>query len=74
MKASAGTDLGVGGAELAGHAFRAGLVDECHLFLAPVVIGAGKRSLPDGVRLELELLDERRFRSGMVHLNYRVGT
>ena len=54
------------------HAFRAGLVDECHLFLAPVLLGRGKRSLPADVRLELELLDERRFGNGMVYLHYRT--
>jgi dihydrofolate reductase len=72
LKASAGRDLMVGGPELASHAFEAGLVDECHLFLTPIVIGSGKRALRDNVRLELELLDERRFGSGMVHLQYRV--
>ena len=72
MKASADRDLAVGGPELAAHAIRAGLVDECHLFIAPMVVGGGKRSLPDDVRLPLELLDERRFGSGMVHLRYRA--
>jgi dihydrofolate reductase len=74
MKAAADTDLSVGGPELAGHAFRAGLVDECHLFLAPVIVGGGKPSLPDDVRLDLELLAERRFDGGMVHLRYRAMT
>jgi dihydrofolate reductase len=74
MKASAGRDMVVGGAELAAHAFRAGLVDECHLFVAPVVVGGGKRSLPDDVRLDLELLDERRFEGGMVYLCSRTKT
>ncbi len=74
MKASAGADLTVGGPGLAAHAFRAGLVDECNLFLAPIVVGGGNQSLPDHVRLELDLLDERRFRGGMVHLHYRTGT
>ena len=72
MKASAVTDLAVGGPGLASHAFRAGLVDECHLFVAPMVVGGGKQSLPDGVRLKLELLAERRFGGGMVHLRYRT--
>jgi len=72
LKATADRDIGVGGAELAGQAIRAGLVDELHLFLAPVLIGGGKRSLPDDVRLELELLDERRFANGVVHLHYRT--
>ncbi|WP_143529143.1 dihydrofolate reductase family protein [Rubrobacter xylanophilus] len=72
MKALAACDLGVGGPELAAQAFGAGLVDECHLFVAPVVVGGGKRSLPSGLRLDLELLDERRFGGGMVYLRYRV--
>jgi dihydrofolate reductase len=72
MKASAGGDLTVGGPELAAHAFRAGLVDECHLFVAPIIVGGGKQSLPDDVRLELELLAERRFDGGMVLLRYRA--
>ena len=72
MKASAPTDLTVGGPGLAAHAFRAGLVDECHLFLAPIVVGRGKRSLPEDARLVLDLVDQRRFASGMVHLRYRV--
>jgi len=65
-------DLSVGGPELAGQALRAGLVDECHLLLVPVVVGGGKRALPDGLRLGLELLGERRFAGGVVHLHYRV--
>ena len=73
-KASAGRDMGVGGPDLAAQAFRAGLVDECHLFVAPIVVGGGKRSLPDDVRVELELLDERRFGGGMVYLHYRTRT
>src|SRR4051794_11974851 len=72
MKTSAGSDLTVGGPDLAADAFKAGLVDECHLLLAPIVVGGGKKSLPDDVRLELELLDERRFRGGMVYLRYRA--
>jgi len=50
------------------------LVDECHLFVAPIVVGGGKPSLPNNVRLELELLDERRFGNGVVHLHYRIRT
>jgi len=72
MKASAEYDLTVGGPDLAAQAFRAGLVDECHLFVAPVVVGGGRPSFPDNLRLELELLDERRFASGVVHLHYRT--
>ena len=72
MKASAERDLAIGGPELAAQAFGAGLVDECHLFLAPVIVGGGKRALPDAVRLELELLDERRVGDRFVYLHYRV--
>jgi riboflavin biosynthesis pyrimidine reductase len=72
MKASAERDISVGGPELAAQAIRAGLVDELQLFVAPVVVGGGKQSLPDDVRLELELLDERRFGSGVVYLRYRT--
>jgi dihydrofolate reductase len=72
IKASTGSDLSVGGPDLAGQALGAGLVDECHLIVAPVVVGGGTQALPDNVRLELELLDERRFANGMVHLHYRV--
>lgn len=72
MKTSAGSDLTVGGPDLAAAAFAAGLVDECRLFVAPIVVGGGKQSLPDDPRLELELLDEHRFGGGMLHLHYRV--
>jgi dihydrofolate reductase len=72
LKATAEGDLTVGGPDLAGQALAAGLVDELHLFVAPVVVGGGTRALPDGVRLELELLDERRFASGVVYLHYRL--
>jgi dihydrofolate reductase len=72
MKASATSDLTVGGAELAAHAFKAGLVDECHLFIYPVLIGGGKQSLPSDTRAELKLLDERRFSNGVVYLRYRT--
>lgn len=72
LKESAGSDLSIGGANLAAQALAAGLVDECHLFLAPVVIGAGNRCCPDRVRLGLDLLDERRFDSGMVYLRYAL--
>jgi dihydrofolate reductase len=72
LKASAGRDLTVGGPEIAAQAIKAGLVDELHLFVMPVVVGGGKRAHPDNVRLTLELLDERRFDSGVVHLHYRT--
>ena len=74
MKARAGHDILVGGPELAAQAFKAGLIDECHLFVVPMVVGGGKRFLPDNVRLQLELLDERRFGNGMVYLHYRTST
>jgi dihydrofolate reductase len=72
MKAAGGRNISVGGPHLAAQAFEAGLVDECHLFLAPIVVGGGTRSLPDNVRVKLELLDERRFDGGFVHLHYRT--
>ena len=71
LKAATERDLSVGGAELAAQAIRAGLVDECRLFLTPIVVGGGTRALPDGVRWKLELLDEHRFGNGVVHLHYR---
>ena len=74
MKVSAGRDMVVGGPELAAQAFKAGLVDELHLFVTPIMVGGGKRSLPNDVRVKLELIDERRFSSGMVYLRYRTRT
>jgi dihydrofolate reductase len=71
LKARAARDITIGGADLAGQALRAGLVDEYHLFLTPVVVGGGTAALPDGLRRQLELLDERRFGSGVVYLRYR---
>ena len=70
LKAAAGRDISVAGPGLAAQAFRAGLVDECHLFVSPIVVGGGKQFLPDNVRMRLELLDERRFGNGVVHLHY----
>jgi dihydrofolate reductase len=64
-------DVSIGGPELAGEAIRAGLVDEYRFLVVPVAVGGGKRALPAGLRLDLELLDERRFRSGVVYLRYR---
>ena len=72
LKEAVEHDILIGGPELAAHAFRAGLIDECHLFLVPIIVGGGKSALPDNVRLELELLDERRFGNGAVFLRYRV--
>jgi dihydrofolate reductase len=74
MKASAGRDISVGGPDLAAQAIEAGLVDECHLFVTPIVVGGGTRSLPNDVRVMLELLDEHRFGDGVVHLHYRTRT
>jgi len=74
MKGRAGRDITVGGPDLAAQAIKAGLVDECHLFVTPVVVGGGKQSLPRNVRLKLDLLDERRFGNGVVHLHYRTRT
>jgi dihydrofolate reductase len=70
LKESSARDITVGGAELAGQAMTAGLVDEWHLFLVPVIVGGGTRALPDDVHAQLELLDVRLFRSGVVHLRY----
>jgi dihydrofolate reductase len=74
MKASAAGALTVGGADLAAQAFTAGLVDECHLFVHPVVVGDGKRALPRDATIRLELRDERRFDNGIVYLHYAVRT
>ena len=74
LKETSERELLIGGNNLAGQAFAAGLVDECHLFLAPVVVGGGKPWYPAGLRLDLDLLDFRRFDGGMVFLRYRVKT
>ncbi len=74
MKGSASGDLSIGGAELAALAFRANLIDECHLFLNPIAVGGGKQALPSTHRTRFELLDEGRFGNGVVHLHYRVIT
>ncbi|MDR3576873.1 MAG: dihydrofolate reductase family protein [Anaerolineaceae bacterium] len=72
LKATAAQDILIGGPELAAQAFRAGLVDEYQLFLIPILVGGGKPALPDNLRLELDLLEERRFSSGVVFLRYRT--
>jgi dihydrofolate reductase len=72
LKAQARADLSVGGPHLAAEALRAGLVDELHLYLTPHVIGGGNAALPGDLRLRLELVDERRFASGVVYLQYRT--
>jgi len=72
-KESSERALSIGGPGLAASAFSAGLVDELQLFIAPAIVGAGTASLPAGVRLDLELVEERRFDSGMAYLRYRTG-
>jgi dihydrofolate reductase len=72
LKRESPADISVGGAELAGQALAAGLVDQLHLMLMPVIVGGGRPALPDGVRARLELVDERRFAGGAVSLRYRV--
>lgn len=72
LKKTAQHAISIGGPELAAQAFQSGLIDECHLFLTPIIVGGGKPALPDKVRLELELLDERRFGNGMIYLHYRT--
>jgi dihydrofolate reductase len=72
MKRQAGGDITIGGPDLAGQAIKAGLVDEYHLFVTPVLVGGGKQALPDDVSLRLALLDEHRFGNGVVHLHYRA--
>ena len=72
MKASATSDLTIGGAHLAAQAFKAGLVDECHLLIHPILTGGGKPGLPSGTRLGLELLGDRRFGNGVAYLHYRI--
>jgi dihydrofolate reductase len=72
MKAGGARDLTVGGADLAAQAFEAGLVDECHLYYWPLTLGGGKRALPRHGRLDVQLLAAQHFRSGIVHLHYRI--
>ncbi|HCS40442.1 MAG TPA: deaminase [Anaerolineaceae bacterium] len=72
LKGSVDQDILIGGPELAAQAFRSGLIDECHLFLVPILVGGGKQALPDNVRFELELLQEHRFDSGVVFLRYGI--
>jgi dihydrofolate reductase len=74
MKDAAARDISVGGPELAAEAIRAGLVDEINLFLSPVVVGGGNQALPAGVRVQLELLDERRFGNGVVYVRYGLSS
>jgi len=72
LKENADRDISIGGPELSTHAFRTGLVDECHIYLAPIVVGGGKRAIPDNIMGELNLLEERRFKSGFVFLRYQI--
>lgn len=72
LKVDLEKDILIGGPEITAHAFQSGLIDECHLFIAPIILGGGKPSLPDNVRLQLELLGERRFRNGVVYVGYRT--
>jgi len=72
LKASAASDLTVGGPTLAAHAFNAGLVDECQLFIYPVLVGEGKPAFPSDARVQLDLLEEHRFSNGVVNLGYRT--
>jgi riboflavin biosynthesis pyrimidine reductase len=72
LKAGATRDVAVSGPALAAHAIRAGIVDEYHLFIAPVIVGSGNPYLPGKVPVKLELLDERRFDNGMIHVRYRA--
>ena len=72
LKEAADRDISVSGPDLAQHAFRAGLVDEVHLWVFPVIVGGGKPGLPRDVRLDLELVDERRFANGVVYLRHRT--
>jgi dihydrofolate reductase len=74
MKAAAARDMIVGGPTLAAHAFNAGLIDVCHLFIAPIMVGDGNSAFPSGIRFELALQDERRFGNGIVYLHYRSTT
>jgi len=70
LKETVEHDILIGGPELAAHAFRAGLIDECQLFITPIIVGGGKPAIPDNIRLELELVEERRFGNGVVFLRY----
>lgn len=74
LKAAANSDLTIGGANLAAQGFAAGVIDECQLFVWPMVVGGGKPALPHGIRTDLELLDEHRFDNGVIYVRYRVPT
>ncbi len=74
LKSTSTADIAVAGGDIAGQAIRSGLVDEFHMFLCPIVVGGGKRAFTNDIRAELELLDDRRFGNGVVHLHYRTST
>lgn len=73
LKDAVDGDVSIGGATLAASALRAGLVDECRIYVVPVIVGGGTPWLPGGLRLRLRLLDDHRFGNGVVHLGYAVG-
>ena len=72
LKETSDSDLSIGGAGIAVEAFRHGLIDECVLLLCPVLVGGGKPALPRGMRLDLELIDQRRFANGVIYVRYEV--
>lgn len=72
LKQSSPADISIGGSELAGQALAAGLIDELHLLLCPIIVGGGKPALPHHVGADLDIIDERRFDSGVVHIGYRI--
>ena len=72
LKSTLESDISIGGPELAAHAFRTGMVDECHFYIAPIVVGGGKRALPENLAVGLTLLDEQRFKSGFIFLRYQI--
>ena len=72
LRDEAAQDLNISGAGIAAEAWRHNLIDECHMFLAPMLVGGGQRLFPEGVRRPLDLVDDHRFKNGMVHLHYRV--
>jgi dihydrofolate reductase len=74
LKLTSTADIAIAGGDLAGQAIRSGLVDECHVFLCPIVVGGGKRAFTEKVGAELDLLGEHRFENGVVHLHYRTST
>jgi dihydrofolate reductase len=72
LKDASAEDLGIGGATIAAEAFRTGLIDEVCLYVSPIIVGGGLRALPDDVRLDLTLIEERRFTAGVVYTRYEL--